>query len=101
MNSLLTSILLLLFFFRLKKSVRCQSLLSRLLDTWLDMRSHDQSCLVEALEQLSVNSDITGAAINSLKDACNSLRTSHSTFDCSKSHAFILVDNKLLALFSR
>ncbi|XP_075223116.1 Hermansky-Pudlak syndrome 1 protein isoform X2 [Lycorma delicatula] len=84
----------------LKRSTRCQALLSRLLDTWLDMRSHDQACLVEALEQLSVNTDITGAAINALKEACTSLRSSQSTFDCSRSHALIFVENKLLALFS-
>lgn len=85
----------------MKRTVKTRLLLNRLLDTWQDLRSDDQAYLVEALEQLSVNPDITSAAINSLKDACASLRLLQSTINCSKSHAILFVGSKLLALYSR
>ncbi|XP_046623434.1 Hermansky-Pudlak syndrome 1 protein homolog isoform X1 [Neodiprion virginianus] len=73
------------------------SLVSSLLDAWITLRGCEQSVLVEAIEQLSVNPDLASATLRALHDATDKLRT-QSEF--SNVHALILVENKFLSLYS-
>ncbi|XP_046430421.1 uncharacterized protein LOC107225304 isoform X3 [Neodiprion lecontei] len=73
------------------------SLVSSLLDAWITLRGCEQSILVEAIEQLSVNPDLASATLRALHDATDKLRT-QSEF--SNVHALILVENKFLSLYS-
>ncbi|XP_076257995.1 Hermansky-Pudlak syndrome 1 protein isoform X2 [Rhynchophorus ferrugineus] len=72
-------------------------LLCSLLDQWLELHSHSQSVYVEAIEQLVVNSDISSTCLHLLKDSVNYLVAQQ---DCSKVHALLLVEDKLLSLYS-
>lgn len=58
----------------------------------------DQSILVEAVEQLMVNAELSSATLRALQEATDKLRTQT---EYSKVHAMILVQNKFLSLFSR
>lgn len=72
--------------------------LTRLLDTWLWLRDNDQSVLIEAVEQLSVNPELSAATLRALQAATDKLK---AQLDHSKIHSMILVQNKFLSLFSR
>lgn len=72
--------------------------LTHLLDTWLYLRDNDQSILIEAVEQLSVNPELSGATLRALQDATDKLK---AQLDHSKIHMMILVQNKFLSLYSR
>lgn len=61
--------------------------------------SNDQSVLVEAVEQLMVNSDLSSATLQALHESVNKL--THVLDSCSKIHAMVYVQNKFLALYSR
>ncbi|XP_046749645.1 uncharacterized protein LOC124413238 isoform X3 [Diprion similis] len=73
------------------------SLVSSLLDAWISLRGCEQSILVEAIEQLSVNPELASATLRALHDATDKLRT-QSEF--SNVHALVLVENKFLSLYS-
>ncbi|KAG8320508.1 hybrid polyketide synthetase [Homalodisca vitripennis] len=81
----------------LKHNLRQSSLLSHLLDTWNQLADSDQACLVEAVEQLTVNPEVNATVIKSLREAANKLK---SMVDYSRSHALIFVENKFLSLYS-
>lgn len=62
------------------------------------MQNNDQTILVEAIEQLVVNSEVSGAAIKVLKESVEKMA---SQIESVKMHALILVENKLFCLYSR
>nr|CAD7263622.1 unnamed protein product [Timema shepardi] len=81
----------------LKSDKSLSSLLSRLLDTWVLLQDSDQAVLVEAVEQLMVNTDLSLTTLRTLQDATEKLKAGT---DCAKIHAMVLVDNKFLSLYS-
>ncbi|KAK7792624.1 hypothetical protein R5R35_013454 [Gryllus longicercus] len=81
----------------LKTNKSRAALLSRILDTWIQLQDSDQAVLVEAVEQLMVNTDLSAATLKALQEATEKLK-SHTDF--SRVHAMILVENKFLSLFS-
>jgi len=85
-------------FYRLKKNKSYALLLSRLLDTWMQLQDSDQAFLVEAIEQLMVNVDLTATSLKALQDAVEKLKT---VTEFSRIHAMLLVENKFLSLYSR
>lgn len=101
--TVMQNFLLILFFnvtifCRLHSNKTTAATLTRLLDTWLWLRDNDQSVLIEAVEQLSVNPELSAATLRALQDATDKLK---SQLDHSKIHSMILVQNKFLSLFSR
>ena len=83
---------------RLKSNHGKNTLLTRLLDTWLRQQNSDQAVLVEAVEQLMVNADLSGTTMKALQEATEKIR---SQTDFSHIHALVLVENKFLSLYSR
>ncbi|XP_047112550.1 uncharacterized protein LOC124789278 isoform X2 [Schistocerca piceifrons] len=81
----------------LKSNKNRAALLSRLLDTWTLLQDTDQAVLVEAVEQLMVNVDLSSATLRTLQEATEKLKTCP---DFSKLHTMILVENKFLSLYS-
>ncbi|XP_049857861.1 Hermansky-Pudlak syndrome 1 protein homolog [Schistocerca gregaria] len=81
----------------LKSNKSRAALLSRLLDTWTLLQDTDQAVLVEAVEQLMVNVDLSSATLRTLQEATEKLKTCP---DFSKLHTMILVENKFLSLYS-
>ncbi|CAH1399469.1 unnamed protein product [Nezara viridula] len=81
----------------LKTNASRSMLVMRLIDTWATLVSKDQSVLLEALEQLFVNSDVNGTIIKALKDSTDRIKT---LLNYSKSHAVIFVENRFLGLYS-
>lgn len=71
--------------------------MSSLLDAWCHLRGNEQSVLTEAVEQLSVNSEVASSILKVLHDACDKLRT-QSEF--ANLHVLILVGAKFLSLYS-
>ncbi|XP_031370524.1 Hermansky-Pudlak syndrome 1 protein homolog isoform X2 [Apis dorsata] len=72
-------------------------LVSNLLDAWMHLRNCEQSMLTEAIEQLSINTDLGVAILKVLHDACDKLKA-QSEF--SNVHILILVEQKFLSLYS-
>lgn len=72
-------------------------LVSSLLDAWMHLRNCEQSMLTEAIEQLSINTDLGVAILKVLHDACDKLKA-QSEF--SNVHILILVEQKFLSLYS-
>ncbi|XP_076631468.1 Hermansky-Pudlak syndrome 1 protein isoform X1 [Colletes latitarsis] len=81
----------------LKISRQKVCLVSSLLDAWVHLRTNEQSMLTEAIEQLSINTDLGVAILKVLNDACDKLK-SQSEF--SNVHILILVEQKFLSLYS-
>lgn len=81
----------------LKTNKTRSALLSRIIDTWVQLQDSDQAVLVEAVEQLMVNTDLTTATLRALQEAAEKFK-SHTDF--SRIHAMILVENKFLSLYS-
>ncbi|XP_054714293.1 BLOC-3 complex member HPS1-like [Uloborus diversus] len=75
-------------------------LLSKVISKWENMKKEQQMFLVEVLlwERLIINQDITASCINLLQEILERTRQSHK--GVTYSHAFALVDTKLLALYS-
>lgn len=71
--------------------------MSSLLDAWAYLRDCEQSMLTEAIEQLSINTDLGVAILKVLNDACDKLKA-QSEF--SNVHILILVEQKFLSLYS-
>lgn len=82
---------------RLKNNKHKAYLVSSLLDAWCHLRNSEQSMLTEAVEQLSVNSEVASSILKVLHDACDKLRT-QSEF--ANLHVLILVGVKFLSLYS-
>nr|CAI5850418.1 unnamed protein product [Callosobruchus analis] len=72
-------------------------LLNSLIDSWVHLHQNNQATLVEAIEQLFINSDLSSATIKALKESVDKLAT---LIECNKIHALILVQNKFLSLYS-
>ena len=81
----------------LKTNESKTNLLSKLLDTWFHLREKDQSVLVEAVEQLLVNNELSVTTLKTLQDAVNKLQQQTSF---SKIHGLLLVNNKFVSLYS-
>ncbi|XP_032678841.1 Hermansky-Pudlak syndrome 1 protein homolog isoform X2 [Odontomachus brunneus] len=81
----------------LKTNRQRACLVSSLLDAWCHLRGSEQSVLTEAVEQLSVNSEVASSILKVLHDACDKLRT-QSEF--ANLHVLILVGAKFLSLYS-
>lgn len=81
----------------LKRNKNRALLLSRLVETWTQLKDCDQAFLVEAVEQLMVNDDLTAASLKALQDAVDKLKT---VTEFSRIHAMLLVENKFLSLYS-
>ena len=81
----------------LKISRQKVCLVSCLLDAWGHLRNCEQSMLTEAIEQLSINTDLGVAILKVLHDACDKLKA-QSEF--SNVHILILVEQKFLSLYS-
>lgn len=79
---------------RLKTDSQRQSLLSNLYDSWRELYFTKQTVLVEAVEQLLVNSEVKSKALQGLR------LVERYKDESQKSHAILFVDDKLLALYS-
>ncbi|XP_060521851.1 BLOC-3 complex member HPS1 isoform X2 [Cylas formicarius] len=75
---------------------RC-SLLHKLYDNWLKLKEDNQAFLVEALEQLVINSDLSNTCLEALKESVTQLSLYQ---DLSRVHALLLVKDKFLSLYS-
>ncbi|XP_070523977.1 BLOC-3 complex member HPS1 isoform X2 [Cardiocondyla obscurior] len=73
-------------------------LVSSLLDAWSNLRNCEQSMLTEAVEQLSVNSEVASSVLKVLHDACDKLKNSQTEF--ANLHLLLLVGSKFLSLYS-
>lgn len=69
-----------------------------MLSVWESLREHDQSILVEAVEQLMVNADLGSATLKALQEVVDKLK---AQADINRAHAMILVQNKFMSLYSR
>ncbi|XP_043508376.1 Hermansky-Pudlak syndrome 1 protein homolog isoform X3 [Frieseomelitta varia] len=81
----------------LKVNKQKACLVSSLLNAWVHLRNHEQSMLTEAIEQLSINTDLGVSILKVLHDACDKLKA-QSEF--SNVHILILVEEKFLSLYS-
>lgn len=63
------------------------------------LQNNDQAILAEAVEQLMVNSDLSSATLQALRESVEKL--THILIDSTKVHAMVSVQNKFLALYSR
>lgn len=86
-----------IFIFRLKINRQKVCVVSSLLDAWVHLRNRQQSMLTEAIEQLSINTDLGVSILKVLHDACDKLKA-QSEF--SNVHILILVEEKFLSLYS-
>ena len=73
-------------------------LLDSLIGAWQDLFSKEQSYLVEAVERLVVNSELSVASVKVLSAVIDKLKSAKEITPC---HAIFFVRNKLLALYSR
>jgi len=71
--------------------------LGSLIDTWTFLSSQQQSFLVEAVERIHVNQSLSEMSISLLDTALNMARNKG---DQNAVHALLLVNTKLLALYS-
>ncbi|XP_038064271.1 Hermansky-Pudlak syndrome 1 protein homolog [Patiria miniata] len=71
--------------------------LARLIDTWTELYGKEQCFLVEAIERLQVNQTVNEICIGALETV---LRKFRSVGEKYAVHAMLMVDAKLLALYS-
>lgn len=69
-----------------------------LIDTWECLCSQQQSFLVDAIEKIQVNQSLSEMSISLLNTALTMTRNGS---DQNAVHALLIVDTKLLALYSR
>ncbi|KAK8743182.1 hypothetical protein OTU49_001582, partial [Cherax quadricarinatus] len=81
----------------LKKSEEKSTLLNGLLEVWQTLYAKEQSYLVEAVERLVVNAELSAAAVKALAAVLDKLKPANNLTPC---HALFFVRNKLLALYS-
>ena len=72
--------------------------LSTILETYCFLCMQQQSFLVEANEMIQVNKSLSEISIGLLM---NVIRTAHKEGDPQAKHALLLVNSKVLALYSR
>eukprot|EP00112_Aurelia_sp_Birch-Aquarium-sp1_P002731 Seg1303.8 transcript_id=Seg1303.8/GoldUCD/mRNA.D3Y31 product="Hermansky-Pudlak syndrome 1 protein" protein_id=Seg1303.8/GoldUCD/D3Y31 len=70
--------------------------LNRLLETWHILCKQEQMFLVESLERLHVNSDLNSTCLQLLDEALSKARREEHAV-----HSLLLVNNKLLGLYSQ
>lgn len=75
-----------------------QKLVGKLLDTWETFRKEELAFLLEAVERLLVNQYLNSTCVQLLENVLEKLRCSGHNMNAS--HAFLLVNTKLLALYS-
>ncbi|KAK7109941.1 BLOC-3 complex member HPS1-like [Littorina saxatilis] len=73
--------------------------LRSLMNTWSRMAKSDQSFLVEAVERLHVNQLVSEKCVGLLEKTVHKMQA--SVHDHPTQHAFLLVNSKLLALYSK
>lgn len=83
-------------FQRLKGSEYHTELLDQLLGTWGRLYLSDQSFLVEAVEQMLVNAQLSSALIKSLEQAATKVRS----YGTDHVHAILFLETKLLSWYS-
>nr|XP_023028272.1 Hermansky-Pudlak syndrome 1 protein homolog isoform X2 [Leptinotarsa decemlineata] len=83
--------------YQLKVDTKKSTLMDKLIDGWMNLDSNDQAIHVEAVEQLTVNPDLTSTTIQILRESVDHLI---SQIECKKIHALVLVQNKFLSLYS-
>ncbi|CAH0552941.1 unnamed protein product [Brassicogethes aeneus] len=83
--------------YQLKQQESKAELASNLIDSWVYLHKNDQAVLIEAVEQLIVNSDLSMATLKALQESVDYLAPQ---IDCNKIHALVLVQNKFLSLYS-
>ncbi|GJQ86235.1 hypothetical protein Trydic_g8935 [Trypoxylus dichotomus] len=81
----------------LKNNTNKSSLITHLIDCWMNLKSNDQAMFVEAIEQLTVNPELTASTVQGLREAVDKMQY---LTDCSKIHGLLLVQNKFLGLYS-
>ncbi|XP_076037717.1 Hermansky-Pudlak syndrome 1 protein [Oratosquilla oratoria] len=81
----------------LKKSSEKSRLLDSLLEAWQNLYMTEQCYLVEAVERLVVNAELSAASIKVLGSVVDKVKPAK---DLTPSHAIFFVRNKLLALYS-
>ncbi|KAB7506816.1 hypothetical protein Anas_08173 [Armadillidium nasatum] len=69
-----------------------------LLSAWIDLYSRNQSFLVEGIQRLIVNAEVSSAAVYALSIIVNALI---NVKGIGSGHALFFVRNKLLTLYSR
>ncbi|KAL1510026.1 hypothetical protein ABEB36_004682 [Hypothenemus hampei] len=72
-------------------------LYTKLIDEYLNLQSTNQAIKTESIEQLMVNVEITSTCLQILKESISKMSV-HT--ECSKVHALLFVDTKLLTLYS-
>ena len=88
-----------MLFRSLKVSEHHSSLLDSILDTWTRLFFTDQIFLVEAVEQMLVNIQLSSSLIKSLQNAATTSQSSNNP-PGNPVHALIFVGTKLLSLYS-
>ncbi|CAG9856964.1 unnamed protein product [Phyllotreta striolata] len=83
--------------YQLKACEEKSLLANNLIDSWSNLISHDQSMYVEVVEQLFINQELGTTALRVLRESVNKILTH---MDCKKIHSLILVQNKILSLYS-
>lgn len=73
-------------------------ILCDLVDNYIALRNEQQQFLVEAAERLLINQEITATCVTLLQEVLHKIRSLHK--DQLFSHSFLLIDTKLLALYS-
>lgn len=75
-----------------------QNLLSQLIDTWENFRKEELAYLIEAVEHLLINQYLSTTCMQLLEIVLEKIR--HAGQEVTASHAFLLVNTKLLSMFS-
>lgn len=81
----------------LKSNKQIASIVTSVIDSWIYLHNTEQLMLIEAIEQLMINSDLSSSALKALQEAVERLQ---AVIERSKVHALILVQNKFLGLYS-
>lgn len=87
----------LFYFGRLKSSEKKCKLLGAIISSWSHSILNEQSMLVEAIEQLRLNSQVAGTCLKTLTEAAERTKSSLSY---SQVHALVLVNHQLVSLYS-
>uniref|UniRef100_A0A1Y1JYQ2 Hermansky-Pudlak syndrome 1 protein homolog n=1 Tax=Photinus pyralis TaxID=7054 RepID=A0A1Y1JYQ2_PHOPY len=81
----------------LKSNKQIASIVTSVIDSWIYLHNTEQLMLIEAIEQLMINSDLSSSALKTLQEAVDRLQ---AVIERPKVHALILVQNKFLGLYS-
>lgn len=73
-------------------------MITHLIDCWNNLKNTDQGMFVEAIEQLTINSNLTASTVQGLREAVDKMQY---LTECTKIHGLLLVQNKFLGLYSR